>query len=844
MDDGSQRESSNEGTFENEKKKKKKKKKKHTYSVITEVNYSQNEDNKSTKKPSKKKKETKRKKVHIEDVQRVGDFNGDASSDEWGRNNRAQDGQDPQRRGCIDSQKRDVDCLLKIRREKTRKREKHRNHSSNRSGNRGSQDGDSHNSDSEHQVLLLQGEKSNGKLEATTAPSRPLHHREATRKSRREDAPFDMVHTPQISNSPRNGNYEERPQGHRHSSQDRGGRNGRVKVVLPVVDPIYNVSSADMHDLGSGDMHNVGSGDMHDVSSGDPHEVSGADPHEVSSADPPSASSSEVNIFSKLLYKIRKAFVDRRGQPITNENVVDSDMCELTIVGSNGIDPSGPNNIVQLVEDEDTFIMQGHGTSQTGRRGEDRVDAYRHGSTRTNEMITLNGLNLNGLNPNDLLNSSGLINASPSEINEIFSNVENGIIIMERPDSGTNDTTSDEEALERGGGSHNGRGSDDGRRTHRFSYSNVSNRIATYVKENISYVKEKIKSYWLERVREANTQLATPHQTTNEREEADERSVHPEDENDDPSCLQVLFFLGLVCKFPILWIIGSIVFCITPNEHKKTKMWSLVNTMFALISVVYFISTSKLKMPKPAFFVLMESNTEEKNNILPRGVLKNRDNVFHSSVVLDGSTTSHWMGQNSPAVFSAEGKFFLNWNFVSTQKPDTHVLLSTDVYKLLNRVQVTFLFGRGNSYPRAQVEKMKPFFHDLKEGLRPVPVERLTMTDQDIPEDFFGGGLRCERTEKYAPKQANKAGMEKQKEKKKEKAKWYLFWKEDDNSKDNKSIGSEEGADVSLPVGEIFFFKSQYSCRVAFIYPKKTNPDEKEMPANFIQINKIIIKAF
>ncbi|ANQ06586.1 Uncharacterized protein PCOAH_00006790 [Plasmodium coatneyi] len=807
MDDSSQREG-NEDTFENEKKEKKKKKKKqHTYSVIKEVNYSQNEDDTSVEIPSKKKKrELTKKKVHIEDVQRVGEFKGDVSSDEWGRNSWVQDGQDPEPKGCMNSQKRDFGRLLKIRGVKRRKREKHSNHSSNG----GSHDDDSQSSDSDHEIVPLQGQRRNGEQDATTAPPLHLHAKETPRRSRRKDAPFNMVHSPQMSNSPRNGNYEDWPEEHHRSSDDHGDRNGSVKTGLPVVDHIYNVRSDDMHD----------------VSSDDPPDMSSADSHDVSSADLPSASSSEANIFSKLIYRIKNVFADRRGDPITDENIVDSDICELTIVGSNGIDPSGPNNIVHVVEDEDTFIMQGHSTSQTGG-GENREIAYPHGRTHTNEMICLNGLN-----PNDLLNSSIPINSNRPEINEIFSNVENGTIIMERPDSGTNGTTSDQDAAQ------HSTGSDPGGRTHRFSYRNVFQKIVTYVKENISYVKEKIKTYWLERVREANTQLTTPHQTTNERQETNEPALHTEDENDDPSCLQVLFFLGLVCKFPILWIIGSIIFCITPSEHKRTKMWSLVNTMFALFSLFYFISTSKFKVPRPVFSVLMESNTEENNNILPRGVLKNRENVVHSSVVLDGSSTSHWMGQNSHAVFPAEENSFLNWNFVSTQKPDTHVLLSSDVYKLLNRVQVTFLFGKGNAYPRTEVEKMKPFFHDLKEGLRPVPVERLTMTDQDVPEDFFGGGLRCERTKKYAPKQANEAETDKQKEK----AKWYLFWKEDDNSKDNSSTGSE--SDIPLPVGEIFFFKNEYTCRVAFLYPKKTNPDEKEMPANFIQINKIIIKPF
>ncbi|KJP88266.1 hypothetical protein AK88_02047 [Plasmodium fragile] len=802
MDDCSARESSNEDTFENEKKKKKKKKKKHTYSVIREVNYSQNADDISEEKPSKKKKATNKKKVHIEDVQRVSEFKGGSSSDEWRRNNRTQDGQDPELSGCMISHKSDIDRLLRIRREKRKKRINH-------SSNRGSHDDNSESSSSEEEMIVLQRQRSSGELDATTAPSLHPNSKQTPRRSTRKDAPFNVDHTPHTSNSPRNGhNEEEWPQEHLHSSHGRGGTS--VNIVLPVVDHIYDVRSGD---------------DMHNVSSGDPPAMSSADSQDISSAN-----SSEANIFSKMLYKIKKAFVDRRGNPITNDNVVDNDICELTIVGSNGMDPSHPNNIVHLVEDEDAFIMQGNSTSQIAG-GEERGGSYPHRSNRTNEMICLNELN-----PNDLLNSSVMLNSNRSQINEIFSNVENGIIIMERPDSGTNGTTSNQDAAE------NGRSSQYAATTHRVSYSNISNKIATYVKENISYVKERIKNYWLERVREANTQLTTPHHNTTQRQETNEETIYTEDENDDPSCLQVLFFLGLVCKFPILWIIGSILFCITPREHKRTKMWSLVNSMFALISIVYFISTSKFQMRKPVFAVLMEPYAEEKNNILPRGVLKSRDHVVHNCVVLDGSSTSHWMGQNSQAIFSAEGTSFLNWNFVSTQKPDTHILLSSDVYKLLNRVQVTFLFGRGNSYPPAQVEKMKPFFQDLKDGLRPVPVERLTMTDQDVPEDFFAGGLRCERTEKYAPHKANEAEKVKQKEKQKdkEKAKWYLFWKEHDNSKDNKTTGSE--SDMSIPVGEIFFFKSEYTCRVAFLYPKKTNHNEKDMPQNFIQINKIIIK--
>ncbi|ETW32554.1 hypothetical protein PFFCH_00019 [Plasmodium falciparum FCH/4] len=116
----------------------------------------------------------------------------------------------------------------------------------------------------------------------------------------------------------------------------------------------------------------------------------------------------------------------------------------------------------------------------------------------------------------------------------------------------------------------------------------------------------------------------------------------------------------------------------------------------------------------------------------------------------------------------------------------------------------------------------------------PISYDKLTMTDEDIPDDFFGSGLRCERTYNNHNQNINEPQQNKEKEK------WYLFWKEEEiNNSHNKNIYN-----ISIPVGEIFFFKSEYNCRIAFLYPKSILYDQNDIPSNFVEIQKIIIKPF
>ncbi|CRH03680.1 conserved Plasmodium protein, unknown function [Plasmodium relictum] len=489
----------------------------------------------------------------------------------------------------------------------------------------------------------------------------------------------------------------------------------------------------------------------------------------------------ESNIFKKIFNRIKRTVIERKGNPITNENVVENDVCELNIIDTNRNEENNIDNEQNSI-DEDIYIVN------------NQVDNIRENinehNERTNEMI-----NLNELNPNDVIDNIVLENQENETRNRIlnYSNHENDV----------NNNVDD----------------------NNYRYRNITNNIISYCKNYMRDIKEKIKKYWLERVQEANTQLNTPHQSSNR------PSINPnEDENDDPSCLQILFFLGLICKFPILWILGSIVFCVTPNEHKRTKKWSLINSIFAFMSIIYFIATSKFKGTKPVFSVVMNNNAEKKN-IFKKGIVKYNNNVIKNIIILDEFSPTFWLSMNSKDVYETSQTSFLNWNFVSSQKPNSNILLSSNIYKLLNRVQVTIFFGKGNKYPTEEIEKIKYFLKDLKESMDPILYEKITMTDKDIPENFFGGGLRCEKVDKHLNEKNDEKGKEK----------WYLFWKGNDELN---NMLNDFTFNSFIPVGEVFFFKSEYHCRVAFIYPKNMNIDQINVPYNFVEIKRIIIKSF
>ncbi|GAW82783.1 hypothetical protein, conserved [Plasmodium gonderi] len=840
----SEEENSNEGTREKEKKKKKKKGKTHIYYVINKGNYSQEERQKeasSTEKLIKKKYENSRVKVHVEDFHTLRTVKRDASKDQDDTKSKRDEESHIELCEYLEARSRHIEYLMKKKRQKmrttnTNNGDDNNNSSSNSDNNNNSRINSNNNNNSRinsnnnnnsrrniiqppddvDMEFLLMYRRGRDK-DTTTDPASTSTSKQnySSSKNRKKIFFLNKDHIPQTSTStPSNLTYNQRLNEEVRSSYHAGGETEGTEITHSEAIHLYNMNTCEAQNQNNSDAQS-----------------SNSNSNESSSINPQNSSSTESNIFSKLFYRIRKAIIDRRGNPITNENIIDNDMCELTIVNTNMNEVNNGNNILQIAEDNETVTLPRHSDNQIGRGGIDGGGVSNCHRNRNNDIICLNGLN-----PNDLLNSSVIINPDNIEMNEMFSNVENGIIMMGRTDSTPIGNASNEDVID-----HNTTRSNNDSRTIHLDYRNIPHKIATYFKDNISYVKEKIKNYWMERVREANTQLTSPHQNTSERERQREREndLHNEDENDDPSCLQVLFFLGLVCKFPILWIIGSIIFCITPNEHKKTKMWSLINTFFALISVIYFISTSKFKIPKPLFMVLMEPDNGEKNNLIARGILKNSKNITQSLAVFDESSSFEWIGSSTHSVFTTGRDSFLNWNFVSTQKPDSHVLLSSNAYKLLNRVQVTFIFGRGNKYPTEQIKKIKTFFQNIKENMNIIPYETITLTEKDIPEDFYGGGLICNRGENNLLGSVDK----KINEKEMENAKWYLFWKEDDYSNDNKRNDFDD-SHSSYPIGEVFFFKNEHICRVAFLYPKKINFSEKNMPENFVQINKIIIKPF
>ncbi|KYN95160.1 hypothetical protein PRSY57_1204300, partial [Plasmodium reichenowi] len=560
-------------------------------------------------------------------------------------------------------------------------------------------------------------------------------------------------------------------------------------------------------------------------------------------------SSNEMGMFKKIFYRIKKIIVDKKGTPITNENDVDNDMCELNVMENNMTNIHSNNNnnnnnninnnisthmddIIEEESNEEVFAINRNTDGYINTRENINVSTH----------VSRQMINLSELNPNDLLcnvseyeegqNINSLWNDNNNNNNNFLVGSLNALHPINnnlRNENIHNDNINNTHINYDNSNSY-----ENPIHILSFSFKNIYNKISSYINEHITHIKEKIKKYWLERVQEANIQLNSPRPVHTRNTTNINTNINiSEDENDDPSCLQILFFMGLICKFPILWIIGSIVFCITPSEHKKTKTWSLVNTFFALLSIIYFITTTNFRLRKPTFFVILEQNVENKN-IYPKGILKYNNMIHHKHIIIDQSSIHKWKDLHTNKVYKTSENYFLNRNFLSSQKPDSNILLSDTIYKLLNRIQVTVTFGKGNIYSSDNIEKMKPFLQNLRTNMDPISYDKLTMTDEDIPDDFFGSGLRCERTYNNHNQNINEPQQNKEKEK------WYLFWKEEEiNNSHNKNIYN-----ISIPVGEIFFFKSEYNCRIAFLYPKSILHDQNDIPSNFVEIQKIIIKPF
>eukprot|EP01055_Gregarina_sp_Pseudo9_P005527 Gregarina_sp_Pseudo_9__5526@NODE_723_length_2313_cov_17_384785_g679_i0_p1_GENE_NODE_723_length_2313_cov_17_384785_g679_i0NODE_723_length_2313_cov_17_384785_g679_i0_p1_ORF_typecomplete_len441_score84_36Aa_trans/PF01490_18/0_22_NODE_723_length_2313_cov_17_384785_g679_i02281550 len=68
---------------------------------------------------------------------------------------------------------------------------------------------------------------------------------------------------------------------------------------------------------------------------------------------------------------------------------------------------------------------------------------------------------------------------------------------------------------------------------------------------------------------------------------------------DDPTFQQLLCLAGVFCG-PLMYLIGGILFCVIPREHRQTRRWALFNLVLAICSFVYLASTGSIEdMQRP-----------------------------------------------------------------------------------------------------------------------------------------------------------------------------------------------------------------------------------------------------
>ncbi|KEP64756.1 UNVERIFIED_CONTAM: hypothetical protein HHA_202250 [Hammondia hammondi] len=63
-----------------------------------------------------------------------------------------------------------------------------------------------------------------------------------------------------------------------------------------------------------------------------------------------------------------------------------------------------------------------------------------------------------------------------------------------------------------------------------------------------------------------------------------------EDDEDDPSCHQLLLVTGCLCWFPLLWVVGAMLWCVTPKEHRRARTWGSINVFLVFFTFLYLFS--------------------------------------------------------------------------------------------------------------------------------------------------------------------------------------------------------------------------------------------------------------
>ncbi|CAD2087783.1 conserved Plasmodium protein, unknown function [Plasmodium vinckei lentum] len=497
------------------------------------------------------------------------------------------------------------------------------------------------------------------------------------------------------------------------------------------------------------------------------------------------------NIFLKVFDKIKKKIIEEKGQPIPSYIINEQDMCELNTI----------RNSVSQTDD----INNGNNI-QSGERNQ----TSNFVTSQPSQEIEMGCLR--GLNPNDIMNDNIFTNNQNAQMN-ILENANNSSHFNPPNSQNERDENSEHDMLP----------------------IKIYNEFLNKSKAYINIMKDKIIKYWQKKVEEANQQLTTQNQVSAQTES--ENIV--EDEYDDPSAIQVLLLLGLICKFPILWFIGSLILCVTPPNHTKTKKWCLISFCFCIVTIMYYITTTNFNSYQPGFFTIIEQNKEYQNIYQP-GIIKFTTNppnniTISNFILLNKYSKYDWIDSTNNKLLPSMDNHFLDWPFILETKPTSNIILSSSLYTFLNRVQVTILFGKGNIYSSKNIELIKADINtlsDTQSSINFIKFDNIALTDQSIPKDFFGAGLRCEVDDKTSQEKTNENNH---------KERWYLFWKQYDdihNKKLNNSIYN-----LSVPVGEIFFFKTEHKCRLAYIFPKNVNLNNPDIPNNFVEVEKVIIKT-
>ncbi|KAF8822886.1 hypothetical protein IE077_002221 [Cardiosporidium cionae] len=283
----------------------------------------------------------------------------------------------------------------------------------------------------------------------------------------------------------------------------------------------------------------------------------------------------------------------------------------------------------------------------------------------------------------------------------------------------------------------------------------------------------------------AETAVAVPAATTGAASNIVEESDNNSDE-DDPFCHQTLFLFGVCCGIPLLWVLGALLWLVTPKQYYRSRAWGLVNVFLAVIFIIYWVTGffffSEPPMEDITIFSQLEHIREEEDTFSNPGYIKLLDRDRETSWTLLNTSyvdnLADWSRLSILSYKSTGGP--INQDLCKLKITSDHTAagklseksapirwkapfcgLMSPIMHLSGRIQFLTTFRNentlgtpvdrslGSDNSHRNIEKssvdvsLKNSHHSACSFPNEISADQLFITDEKFPKNFTGGGLRC-----------------------------------------------------------------------------------------------------